>query len=250
MSEKPVIGITKPTRGDFFAYAAIWLAVKRAGGRPMKLTAKHPKTDQWISGLVLGGGADIYPELYEGQPRQAASYDRDRDEMEKFWARRAHDERLPVLGICRGAQLLNVVNGGTLYENINDVFETEYPSSLPGHMFYRKAIDIMEGSLLARITGDTSRVVNSIHKQAVNRPGDGLKVTAKEKNGLIQAIEDPECAYYLGVQFHPEFLIYRKGDQKIFDALVNAATERDAQRREAIGDARPPSPPDSARSLQ
>ncbi len=241
MTEKPVIGITKPTRGDNLAYAAIWLAVRRAGGEPLRLTAIRPHTDKWISGLVLGGGSDVFPELYDGQPHPSAQYDRERDRMEKFWAQRARDERLPVLGICRGAQLLNVVNGGTLHANIAEVYkDVVYPSTLPGHMFYRKMIEIASGSLLGRIIGEPTRKVNSIHKQAVDQVGERPAVPARANNGLIQAIEDPDCDYYLGVQFHPEFLLYRKGDQAIFDALVEAAFARDKVRRDAIGDARPP----------
>ncbi|MCK5749059.1 MAG: gamma-glutamyl-gamma-aminobutyrate hydrolase family protein, partial [Oricola sp.] len=200
-----------------------------------------PHTDKWISGLVLGGGSDVYPELYDGQPHPQGQYDRERDRMEKFWAQRARDERLPVLGICRGAQLLNVVNGGTLHANIADVYkDIDYPSTLPGHVFYRKTIHIQRGTLLRRIIGAGTRKVNSIHKQAVAKVGEGLVVTARETNGLVQAIEDPGSDFYLGVQFHPEFLTYRKGDQRIFKALVKAARDRDAARRAAIGDAKPP----------
>lgn len=241
MTGKPVIGVTKPTHGDHFAYAAIWIAVRLAGGEPLRLTARRPHTDKWISGLVLGGGSDVYPELYEGQPHPQGQYDRERDRMEKFWAQRARDERLPVLGICRGAQLLNVVNGGTLHADISDVYkDADYPSTLPGHMFYRKTIEIRRGSLLRRIVGAGKRDVNSIHKQAVAELGEGLVATAHEPNGLVQAIEDPASDFYLGVQFHPEFLTYRKGDRRIFEALVEAARQRDEARRAAIGDAKPP----------
>ncbi len=244
MSLKPVIGVTKPSRGDNLAYAAIWLAVKQAGGVPLKLTAKKPHTDRWISGLILGGGSDVYPELYDGQPHSAGNYDRERDDMERFWARRARDERLPVLGICRGAQLLNVVSGGTLHADMRKVFtDVDYPSTLPGHIFFRKTINIAEGSLLRRIFGAAAAKVNSIHKQAIDRIGNGLVVTARENNGLVQAIEDQDADFYMGVQFHPEFLIYRDTDRRLFEALVDAARTRQRERHEAIGDARPPQPP-------
>ena len=241
MFDGPVIGITKPTHGDNAAFAAIWLAVRMSGGVPLKLTAKRPHTDRWISGLVLGGGSDVYPELYKGQPVKDRRYDRDRDEMEQYWARKARDERLPVLGICRGAQLLNVINGGTLHPDIVELFpDAGYPSSFRGHVFYRKEIEIEPGSLLGGIVGADEIEVNSIHRQAINELGEGLAATAKEKNGVVQAIEDQQSDFYLGVQFHPEFLIYRKSDRRIFRALVKAAEARRAERRKAIGDARPP----------
>lgn len=241
MFDGPVIGVTKPSLGDNAAFAAIWLAVRLAGGVPLKLTAKRPHTDRWISGLILGGGSDVYPELYKGQPLPGGRYDRDRDEMEQFWARKAREENLPVLGICRGAQLLNVINGGTLHADIGAAFpDADYPSTLRGHAFYRKTIVIEADSLLHDILGAKERKVNSIHKQAIDRVGDGLVISARERNGLIQAIEDPRADYYLGVQFHPEFLVYRRPDRRIFRALVRAAAVRRDERRRAIGRARPP----------
>lgn len=221
MSDAPCIGVTKPEDGDHAAFAAMKLAVRIAGGRVLKLTSAMSWREQPVDGLLLGGGSDVFPEHYDQQAVEGATYDLGRDEMEMYWARKARDERIPVLGICRGAQLLNVANGGSLHQDVAEAFEdTDYPSSLLGHVFYRKSIEIRRASLLRDILETDEIRVNSIHKQAIHRPGDGLLVSARESNGLIQAIEDPERDFYLGIQFHPEFLIHRSVFRRIFERLV------------------------------
>lgn len=219
----PCIGITKPEHGDNAAYAAIKLAVRLAGGRAQKMAPGMSWRRHRIDGLILGGGSDVFPEFYDAEAVEDAQYDRGRDEMEMYWARKARENDLPVLGICRGAQLLNVAHGGTLHQDLSSYDNADYPSSFLGHAFYRKKVEIEPGSLMHDIFGVGETRVNSIHKQAIDRPGKGLRVTAREANGVIQAVEDPARRFCLGVQFHPEFLLYRADSRRIFQRLVEEA---------------------------
>ncbi len=224
MSDRPLIGITKPTRGDNFAFLCICAAVWLAGGSPLRITAEQPRLKRNIDGLILGGGSDVFPGLYAFKPKRGYRYDRARDEMEIAWARRAREAKIPVLGICRGAQLMNVINDGTLHLEVGEAYEdVDYPSTLLGHIFYRKFIAIAPGSHLETAIGNGEAFVNSMHKQAIDQVGEGLVVTAREKNGVVQAIENPARRYYLGVQFHPEFLIHRARFRGIFRQFVEAA---------------------------
>jgi putative glutamine amidotransferase len=223
--ERPTIGVTKPARGDNLAFLCICIAVWLSGGRPLRLTARQPRSGRKLAGLILGGGADVFPGLYAFAPKRGYRYDRTRDEMEIEWARRARDSKIPVLGICRGAQLMNVISDGTLHLEVSDAYEVDYPSTVLGHILYRKTILIEQGSHLARAIGAATARVNSMHKQAIDRLGADLIVTARERNGVVQAIEDASRRFYLGVQFHPEFLIYRARFRRIFQRFIEAARE-------------------------
>lgn len=224
MSTQPIIGITKPERGDNLAYTAMCLAVRLAGGVPIELSPGMAWRKLRLKGLLIGGGSDVFPAHYGQDAIEGARYDHDRDEMEMYWARRARDSHLPTLAICRGAQLMNVASGGSLHQRLAEIYQdVDYPSSALGHMLYRKTITIVEESLLSRLIQKPKTRVNSIHKQAIADLGEGLLVSACERNGVIQAIEDPAKPFYLGVQFHPEFMIYRKEFRAIFEGLVEAA---------------------------
>lgn len=228
---KPLIGITAPENRAWVAQIFIALSVWITGGRAVRLTAKNPKWEKIIDGLIVGGGTDIFPAIYQYDPDPATVYDRPRDEMEMGWLRRAEEQDLPVLGICRGAQMMNVERGGSLHPQVSEAYEdAHYPTHLLAKIFYRKRIAIKPGSLLERIIGQEFVMVNSMHKQAVARPGRNLEVTAVEENKVIQAIEDSSKAFYLGVQFHPEFLIYRCSFRRLFSELVRRAGERRVKR--------------------
>lgn len=219
---KPRIGITKPDGRDWLVHLALALAVRIAGGTPVKITPTHPHAPGDIDGLLIAGGLDVNPHLYEGKIDPAMKYDDDRDELEMAWARHAWDADMPILAICRGAQLLNVSRGGDLLQSIDPEVLSTYPSGPIGYTLYRKPIEVNEGSRLATITGATELSVNSLHRQAVNAPGDGLVVTACESHGGVQAIESESGHFVLGVQFHPELLIYRGDMRAIFRAFVAA----------------------------
>ncbi|MEM6650571.1 MAG: gamma-glutamyl-gamma-aminobutyrate hydrolase family protein [Pseudomonadota bacterium] len=221
MSSSPVIGITKPEKGDNLAYFAISSAVRLVGGQPLEMTTSMSWRETYIQGLIIGGGSDVFPPHYHQDAVEGAQYDQGRDEMEMYWARKARDTNLPTLAICRGAQVMNVASGGSLHQKLDEIYEdVDYPSTIYGQIFYRKEINIDPQSLLSEIVSSDTAHVNSIHKQAIAETGENLTVTARERNGVIQAIEDKSRPYYLGVQFHPEFLIHRTQFRNIFKKLV------------------------------
>lgn len=244
---RPVIGITKPERGDTLAFLAMKLAVWLAGGDPIKVTARAPRDPRTIDGLIFGGGADVFPKRYQGEPKPGYRYDLARGDMEASWALAARRHDLPVLGVCRGAQMLNVLAGGTLHADLSE-FEIKRPNHIIERFFHRFPVRVRYKSKLAQLTKCSKEmVVNAIHSQAIDRLGVGLTVSAREANGVIQAIEDPAPRFWLGVQFHPEFLIYRAPFRRLFRALVEAAAARSEERRlEAAAKARASSKTDEA----
>jgi gamma-glutamyl-gamma-aminobutyrate hydrolase PuuD/predicted ATP-grasp superfamily ATP-dependent carboligase len=237
LRKRPRIGITKPERGDVFSWWAMKFAVWLAGGDPVKVTARAPWDPHTIDGLVFGGGSDVYPLAYEGKPKPGYRYDLARGEMEASWAVAARRYDLPVLGVCRGAQMLNVLAGGTLHADLSTYRHVKSARTALGQFLLRKPIRIKPESKLASITACPKRMgVNSIHKQAIDRLGAALVITAREPNGVVQAIEDPTRRFWIGVQFHPEFLIYRAPFRRLFKALVQAARTR-AEERAAVTEA-------------
>lgn len=222
-ADRPPIGVTTPSRGGLFSFMAIYLALKRAGARPLRLSAASPATEE-IHGLVLGGGVDIHPQLFGARPKLRYAYDEGRDDMELAWLGRAAREGLPTLGICRGAQLMNVAAGGTLHLDLPGRFGWAfYPQHWLRQAHFRKWISVASGSRLAAALGADRLRVNSVHSQAIDSAGEGLIVSAREDNGVAQAIERPDAAFWIGVQFHPEFLIASAPCRRLFQSLVAAA---------------------------
>lgn len=226
-NKRPRIGYTTRNHPFNILIWLIALSIRIAGGKPVRLYPNNPRYDAQIDGLVIGGGTDLYPALFKNAPKQNYKYDRERDELEVNWLKRAEDDNLPVLGICRGAQLMNVARGGTLHIDVSKVYENaKYPTKTIAQIFFRKNINVERDSLLERILKTQSVRVNSMHSQAVDEVGKGLIISAKEDNGVVQAIEDPDKDFFLGVQFHPEALIHSRMFRHIFKELNNAARER------------------------
>ncbi|WP_291844225.1 gamma-glutamyl-gamma-aminobutyrate hydrolase family protein [Caulobacter sp.] len=226
---RPIIGVTRPSVGDMLSYLAIALGIRLAGGRPVRLSSTT-----WegvtLDGLVLSGGSDVFPKRFQTLPKAGYRYDHPREQMELALLERALAEDLPILGICRGAQLMNVAAGGSLHM---DVAERFHPTPYPQHWFrqihFRKVVSITPGSRLHAILGCERLWVNSIHSQAVDRLGTGLTICAREANGVPQAIERTDRDFSIGVQFHPELLLHRRPFRRLFEALVLSAKAR--QRR-------------------
>jgi putative glutamine amidotransferase len=135
----------------------------------------------------------------------------------------AIERKLPILGICRGAQLLNVHHGGTLFQNLQEFYQ-EIPkikTILP-----KKEITILPSSILGQTIKKKNSRVNALHRQAINKLGHRLTVVATEKTGVIQAIERQSYPFLLGVQWHPEYLPQHQSQRAIFKALVKASLQR------------------------
>lgn len=229
--KRPMIGITKPEQGDTLAYWAMKFAVWVAGGDSVRVTARAPRDPRSIDGLIFGGGSDVYPKRYQGQPKEGYRYDLARGDMEASWALAARRHDLPVLGVCRGAQMLNVLAGGTLHADLSE-FKVDRARNIIFRFFERYPIRVRYKSRLSGLTRCTQQMrVNAIHLQAIDRLGAGMTVSAREPNGVIQGIEDPSQPFWVGVQFHPEFLIYRAPFRRLFRALVEAAGARAEERR-------------------
>ena len=233
---RPVIGITLDSEeaGGYSRFP--WYAIREnygsaiaaAGGVPFMLPHEAALVGDClnhVSALVVTGGAfDIDPAMFGAADRHpTVTLKERRTEFEEAATAGALARNKPVLGICGGHQLLNVVLGGTLIQHIPDevegalAHEQPNPRNEPGH-----PVTVAEESLLHRITGATALSVNSAHHQAVADVGDGVVVNATAPDGVIEGIEAPAYRFCLGIQWHPEFEI-NAADSAIFAALVAAA---------------------------
>jgi putative glutamine amidotransferase len=214
-------------------YAA---AVQDAGGFPVLLVPDpHLVTDpsealDLIDGLLLAGGADIDPNAY-GQPAHHATNGTvpERDAFEIALVRAAIEQDLPVLGICRGMQLINVARGGTLVQHLPEhVGHQEHRRSVGSFDDAEHQVEVSEGTLAMRVVGEIRHDAKSHHHQGVDRLGVGLRVSATSVlDGLPEAIELPDRRFVLGVQWHPE----ADGESPVLGALVAAAAAHEGRRR-------------------
>lgn len=254
-SDRPTIGVTGPDRGGAAAWWFTRLAVWLACGRAVRITPGYPHDIDGLDGLIVGGGADVDPKLYgqellhvaaarkpDEPPRLyllglvlfpltwlarkfaavPAPFGRDaaRDELEMRLIDQAVQRRLPILGICRGGQLLNVYFGGTLHQNLKSFYveDPEVRSILP-----RKKISVQPGGALASALSENPGRVNALHRQAIDHLGRELRVAARDRNGIVQAIEHASLPFAVGVQWHPEYLPQIPQQRALFHKLVICA---------------------------
>ncbi len=171
-------------------------------------------------GIVIGGGDDISPDLYGGELVSAARLDPARDKLEQELVQEALQQDTPVLGICRGSQMINVALGGTLDQ---DAYATYTNSRLYRTILPRKRVRVEPGTRLMQVAGAKPMRVNALHSQAVCILGTDLRVAARDSGGMIQGVERVRDPFMLGVQWHPEHLFYAHRQRAIFRALVTAA---------------------------
>jgi putative glutamine amidotransferase len=197
-------------------------AVEAAGAIPVVLAPTQldtvPALVERLDGICLSGGPDIDPFAYGADVRhpELGTTDLEVDAFELAVARAADAAGLPLLGICRGAQALNVARGGTLHQHIDGHRQAELATEPT------QAIAVDPRSRLGAIAGATELIVNSFHHQAVDVPGAGLRVVARAADGTAEAIEDRSRTLLLGVQWHAETLVERPEHAALFAALVEA----------------------------
>ena len=213
-----------------FSPIAYVRAVQRAGARAILLVAddedaEHPQQLlQTLDGVILsGGGSDVAPRRYGQDPHPAtAAEEPGRDAFEMALARCAKENDIPLLGICRGMQLLNVAYGGTLHQHLPDVLQHDDHRVLPA-AFAHHEVRIEPGSLAAAATGRLVETVLSHHHQGPAEIGADLRVTGRSAlDDIVEAIEDPGACFLLGVLWHPE----EDERSRVVGALVDAARER------------------------
>ncbi len=240
---KPIIGITtfreKREKGEYnainFGYAE---AIIAAGGIPLfipimseELTMEMLESDV-LDGVIFSGGEDVAPRYYGEDPiLQIAGTDTKRDEMEFKLLEEACRRNIPVLGICRGHQLINVAFDGTLYQDIDTQVQSamgHHPKTINRDELFH-SVSIKKDSLIHDIFETEKIYVNSFHHQGVKKLGKGLKATAFSCEGVVEAFEaiDMKDRFILGIQWHPENLINRYPEfLGIFKAFVDRAKER------------------------
>lgn len=217
---RPIIGVSVSRRSGWRIFPLVAFNIWLAGGRARRWSSEDDIDLDAVDGVILGGGDDISPGLYAGEIVTSARLDPYRDELERRIIRGARKRSMPILGICRGAQMLNVVLGGRLHQDAFGYFtdSKRYWTVLP-----RKRIDIVEDTRLGRVMEREAISVNALHSQSVSELGDGLRVCARDSGGMVQAIESRQDPFALGVQWHPEHLFYLRRQRSIFRALVAAA---------------------------
>ena len=221
--QRPLIAVTSSERGNSAAWiAARWL-IDRAGGRAIRVRPSR-LIDSFgpIDGLVVLGGVDVDPLLYGGTREVGRRIETPRDERELEMIRDALVQGLPVLGICRGAQLLNVSLGGTLMR----LPRSRVRSPLP----YRRA-RIKSDSVLRRVIGRPLVWINTLHDYTVDQLGAGLAISGVDSDGVAQAIELQRRPLALGVQWHPELMPYARASRRLFAALIATAAVKESAAR-------------------
>lgn len=269
LSNRPTIGITGPEVGGTGAWLFTALSVWLAGGKPVRITVHSPEEMKNLDGLIMGGGADVEPLRY-GQERiertklakdsrtifewilsilffpiywlvryfqhtKTAPIDTKRDKLELTLLHDALNQGKPVLGICRGMQLMNVHFKGNLHQDISGFYK-EQPQI--ASIFPKKRVTIKESSKLEELLQTNICNVNALHNQAIDTPGKGIELVAKElQTDITQAIEHPGYEFVIGVQWHPEYMVQVRRQRNIFKTLVNTALEmKNSRQKDVIGD--------------
>ena len=236
---KPLIGITTyvtPAKWSYWELEAALIpvdyvrAVERAGGRPLLVPPSEDgveETLEALDGLLFSGGSDLDPGLYDQEPHdETFGIHEARDRAELALLEAALERDMPVLAICRGSQVLNVARGGDLVQHLPDVVGDEKHKHTPG-TYADHDVTLEEGTRLGSLLGDRAPV-KSHHHQGIGRIGTGLRVAAHAEDGTVEAVEDPDRRFVLGVLWHPE----AGEDARLFEELVREAAQYRAARND------------------
>lgn len=218
MNKKPFIGVTPSfdiQSNRFYLNIKYTKAIQEAGGIPLIIPYTDFKNEiktllEKFDGFLLTGGGDVHPLYYREEPKKTRGVVPERDILEIEIVKACFLNKKPVFAICRGSQVMNVAMGGNLIQHINSEIEHEQSAS---HSKLTHTIIIEKETLLYDIFKKREIRVNSFHHQAVNKLGKDLKISARAKDGIVEAIESDKHPFFLGVQFHPEHLFE---ENKIF----------------------------------
>ena len=203
-------------------------AVERAGGRALLVPPSEDgveETLQALDGLLFSGGSDLDPGLYDQEPHEETfGIHEARDRAELALLEAALERDMPVLAICRGSQVLNVARGGDLVQHLPEVVGDEKHKHTPG-TFADHDVTLEDGTRLGSLLGGRAPV-KSHHHQGIGRIGTGLRVAALAEDGTVEAVEDPDRRFAVGVLWHPE----AGEDARLFEELVREAAEYRAAR--------------------
>ncbi|MEN3046092.1 MAG: gamma-glutamyl-gamma-aminobutyrate hydrolase family protein [Candidatus Hydrothermales bacterium] len=228
MSKRPLIGITpsfSEESHDYILNNKYIEAIREAGGIPLvipylDLENIEEEIFSFFDGFLLSGGGDVHPSFYGEELENVEKVVLERDKFEIELVKRCFENKRPLLGICRGLQVMNVAMGGTLIQDIkSDITHRQPPPyDKPVH-----SITVYKNSQLYQILGIEELTVNSSHHQAIKNLGKELKVSAQADDGVIEAIESEKHPFFIGVQFHPERL-FNKNEAflKLFKSFVNS----------------------------
>lgn len=204
-------------------------AIVKAGGVPLVLPVVVELIDEFleaVDGLLLSGGGDIDSQFYNEKPSKwLKNVNPLRDSFELELVRRATRMKIPILGICRGIQVINVALGGTLIQDIKSEIRSSIVHDLTkvSDDFKAHSVKIDPNSKLAQILGVRELTVNSFHHQAIKRLGKGLKAVARAPDGVIEAVESTSHGYVVGVQWHPERMLDNI-QLKLFRSLIDSSS--------------------------
>lgn len=234
--KKPVIALTpyfQTEREEPYMRPAYLKALKAAGAISVILPLDLDQAElltllDRTDGILFTGGPDIHPFFFgEETHANCGNVCLRRDRMELLLLELAMKQQKPILGICRGAQLLNLGLGGAIYQDIPSQFHSDFPIAhaqpfqynLPSHH-----VELVPGTKLAAISGTLRLEVNSFHHQAISRPAPDLTVCAVSPDGLTEAVEKSDYPFFLGIQWHPEYLWEQDpAAAALFRAFVDAA---------------------------
>lgn len=219
-SKKPVIGITAARKkyipGAWAAYCYLTLA-----GAKCKILKPGSEKTIDLNGLVISGGSDLEPWYYGGKVLiESYPYDHERDCFEMPLIEFCIKKKLPLLGICRGSQLINVALGGNLHPDVRPLKQGNHPYS----PFLCSRVSVNQDTRLSRIMEVDECSINSLHYQSCDKLGKGLIVSARDKEGIVQAIEHTK-QWLVGIQWHPEYLVYLAAHKNILKHLKRAADD-------------------------
>ena len=218
MGRKPIVAISGSNRGNFTSFLLSKFLLSLYDIDSVFITPNRFKKDIKFDGLLLLGGADINPRLYN-QKRDALlkKIDTKRDSMELYLLKKAYSNNIPIFGICRGMQFINIFFGGTLHKDLKPIYPKHYNTNL-----VVKEVKIIPHTKLYNIIRAKKIKVNSLHHQGIKDLGKNLRISAYDINKIPYAIESQDENFLLGVQWHPEYIPYAWHSRKLFKAFSQA----------------------------